>query len=399
MPGPGAYWIGEEEKREVLDVLESGHLSRYGDLSDPKFKQKVLTFEREFAEFSGVRYCQATSSGTSSLFISLHAMGIKPGDEIIVSAYTFIASYGAMIFLGAVPVLAEIDESLNLDPYEIEKRITPKTKAIMPVHILGNPCDMDAIMEITGKHGLQVIEDCCQACGASYKGKKVGSFGQMGGFSLNIYKTITAGDGGMLITDDPQLYERAFSLQDQGYKKKDGSLAIAPPSILGMNFRINELTGAVALAQLRKLNKITSTLRSKKKKLKDKIAGLPSMQFRTIHDGEGECGTLLTVIFDDAEKTERIAKLLGTTTVQDSGWHVYSNMDNINEYLASVGQPHGIGAYPRTDDILKRSINISIGVVDPGLGAGAGININATDDEIDRTAELFHRAYHEVYST
>ncbi|RJP27065.1 MAG: DegT/DnrJ/EryC1/StrS family aminotransferase [Candidatus Omnitrophota bacterium] len=392
MPGPGAYWIGEEEKKEVLDVLESGHVNRYGDLDDPRFKQKVLTLEKEFAQYCGAKYCVATSSGTSTLLISLNTIGVKPGDEIIIPTYTFIASFGAPIFLGAVPVLAEIDESLCIDPADIERRITPKTKAIMPVHILGNPCAMDAIMDIANKHGLPVVEDCCQACGASYHGKKVGTFGELGGYSLNIFKTITAGDGGMLITNNDEHYQRAFSMQDQGYKKQGGRLAIISPSILGLNFRINELTGAFALAQLRKLDKIIATLREKKRKFKELITGGPGYHFRTLNDPDGDCGTLLTVIFDSREKAAKVSQALGTTTVDDSGWHVYSNMDQIVRYLQSVGQPGALGDFPRTDNLLKRSINLSVGVVDAGLGSAFGIDINSTDEEIKQAADRFLHA-------
>ncbi len=392
MPGPGAYWIGEEEKQEVLEVLESGHVNRYGDLNDPTFKQKVLTFEKEFAEYCGAKHCVATSSGTSTLFISMKTIGIEPGDEIIIPTYTFIASYGAAIFLGAAPVLAEIDESLCIDPEDLEKRITPKTKAIMPVHILGNPCNMEAVMDIANRHGIPIVEDCCQACGASYRGKKVGNFGELGGFSLNIFKTITAGDGGMLITNNDEHYENAFSLQDQGYKKQEGKLAMIPPSILGLNFRINELTGAFALAQLRKLDKIINTLREKKRKLKELISGGQGYHFRTLNDSDGECATVLTVIFDKAEQAAKVSQTLDTVTVDDTGWHVYSNMDQIVRYLKSIGYAGSLGDVPRTDDIMKRSINLSVGVVDAGLGTAFGIDINSTDEDIERTAERFLNA-------
>jgi dTDP-4-amino-4,6-dideoxygalactose transaminase len=396
MAGPGAYWVGKEERREVLDVLDSGHLYRYGDLDDPKFKRKVLTFEKEFAEYCGAAYCQATSSGTGSILISLDAIGVKPGDEIIIPTYTFIASYSASIFLGTVPVLCEIDESLTMDPEDLERRITPKTKAIMPVHILGNPCNMDAIMEIARRHGIMVVEDCCQACGASYRGKKVGTFGEFGAFSLNINKTITAGDGGMVITDKKEYFEHAFAMQDQGHKPKGGGLSRIPPSIVGLSFRINELTGAVALAQLRKIDGILSTLHRKKKTLKGLIADIPGMHFRRLNDEEGECATLLTVIFDSAERAAKVSRALGTHTVDDSGWHVYSNMDQINRHLEELGRPHDLGAYPRTDELLKRSINISVGVVDAGLGAGWGIYIDSTDEEIERVGARFIRACEEA---
>ena len=392
--GPGKFWIGEEETAEVMEVMSTGHLSRYGDLDDPSFKRKVLTFEEEFSRYTGVRHCLATSSGTGALLISLRALGVGPDDEVIIPTYGFVASYGATLFLGAVPVLAEIDESLTLDPEDAERRITERTKAIMPIHMLGNPCRMESILAIAEKHNLAVLEDCCQACGASYDGRKVGSFGQMGAFSLNVFKTITTGDGGMLITDSSELYQQAFAIQDQGYRRKEGRLEIVEPSVLGLNFRINELTGAVALAQLRKLDRIISTLQKKKDRLKKLLKDIKGAKFRRINDPGGECATLLTVIFEDQERARKVAESLQTVTVDQSGWHVYSNMDHVNRCLAERGLPNGPGAYPVTDDLLSRSINLSVGVVDAGLGSGFGININSTEAEIEFVAERFLQACH-----
>jgi dTDP-4-amino-4,6-dideoxygalactose transaminase len=392
MPGPGSYWIGEEEKKEVLEVLASGHLSRYGDLNDPKFARKVYTLEKAFARYAGVPYALATSSGTSALMCSLLAVGLKPGDEVIVPAYTFVATYSAAVFLGIAPVLCEIDESLNMDPADIERRITPKTRAIMPVHMLGNPCNMDAIMAIAREHDLFVLEDACQAAGASYKGRKVGSFGEMAGFSLNVFKTITAGDGGLVAASTEEYYKLAFGLHDQGHSPLRAGLEVGQRSLLGLNFRINELTGAVALAQLRKIERITATLRKKKNALKARLKGIPGLSFRKLHDAEGECGTLLTVLFDDARQAAQVAQALGSKTVDQSGWHVYANMEHLNRHLKEIGQPYGKGAYPRTDDILRRAINISVGVVDAGLGSGFGIHINSTDAEIEMVAQRFRKA-------
>ncbi len=180
MSGPGAYWFGKEEMDAAMEVLQGGYLFRYGSEDDPRFLHKVATLEKEFAQYCDADYALATSSGTSALLVSLIAMGLKPGDEVIVPAYTFIATYSSCIFAGLVPVLAEIDESLSLDPDDIEHRITSRTKAILPVHMLGNPCNMDRIMEIARKHNLLVLEDSCQAAGATYKGKKVGTIGHMG---------------------------------------------------------------------------------------------------------------------------------------------------------------------------------------------------------------------------
>jgi dTDP-4-amino-4,6-dideoxygalactose transaminase len=392
MPGPGNQWIGKEELAELVDVMESGHLFRYGSLEDPSFKHKVYTLEQEFAAHCGARYALATSSGSGALVAALKAIGIGPGDEVIVPAYTFIATYSSIIFAGGVPVLAEIDRSLDIDPADIEHRITKRTRAIMPVHMLGNPCDMDAILGIAARHKLTVIEDACQANGGSYRGRKLGTIGRIGAFSLNVYKTVTAGDGGMIVTDDPDLYALAFGFHDQGHSPLRSGVEVGKRSVLGMNFRMNELTGAVALAQLRKLDRIVATLHEKKTRFKELIAGAGGFQFRVLNDPDGECATLCTVLFDDPSKAARVAGRLGTTTVDRSGWHVYANMEPFNRYLREKGFPHGKGSFPRTDDILSRAVNLSVGVVDAGLGAAFGINIDASDKEIVRAAERFREA-------
>ncbi len=392
MPGPGLYWVDEEERREVMDVFDSGYFFRYGDLDDPNFKHKVYSFEQEFAAYSGVNHTLMTSSGTSAILAAAAAMGLKAGDEVIVPAYTFVASYTALIFLGIVPVLAEIDESLTIDPEDIDRRIPPHTKAIMPVHMLGNPCDMAAIMSIADKHGLLVLEDACQAAGGSYQGRKLGTIGCMGTFSLNICKVITTGDGGAVVTNDKELFERAFGMHDQGHKPLRSGVEVGTRDILGLNFRANEISGAMALAQLRKIDGIIETLRAKKRKFKEQITGIDGFQFRTLGDPAGECATLCTVIFNTQEEAARVSQALNTTTVDKSGWHVYANMEHVNRHLKEVGQPHGKGAYPRTDDILSRAVNISIGVVDGGLGSAFGININSSDEEIEAAANQFRKA-------
>ncbi len=398
MPGPGFYLVGDEEKKEVLDVLENGYLFRYGSEDDTRFKHKVATFEKEFAKYVGVNHCIALSSGTAALLTCLTALGIGPGDEVIIPGYTFIASISSIIYARAIPVFAEIDESLTIDPDDIEKKITEKTKAIIPVHMLGNPCDMEKIMEIAKKHKLFVIEDVCQAAGASYKGKKLGSIGDIGAFSLNFFKTISAGDGGIVVTDDGILYERAFGFHDQGHKPSRMGVEVGVRSLIGLNFRINELTGAVALAQLRKIDRIISTLHEKKKKLKNKILNIDGIGFRKIND-EGECATLLTLLFDNPEIAEKFCKKIGTKTVYNSGWHVYNNMENIlgKKMPTKINCPFVCPYYdqeveysahmlPKTGSILKRAVNISVGVVDSGLGAGFGISILSDDKEIDDCA-------------
>ncbi len=391
--GPGSFVFGDEERKEVMEVLDGRYLFRYGAADAEGYTHKVVDFEDELKKVMGAKYAVATTSGTCSLLASLAALGIGAGDEVIVPGYTFIASISTIMLAGAIPVLAEIDESLTIDVTKIESLITPKTKAIMPVHMLGNPCNLDAIMEIAKKHNLYVIEDCCQAVGASYKGKRVGTYGNIGAFSLNVFKTISTGDGGAVITNDENLYERAFGYHDQGHKPNRLGVEVGNRSLLGMNMRMNELTGAVALAQTRKLDEILETLRYKKAMLKDLLSDLPNISFRTIND-EGECATLLTILFDTKELAEAFCEKTGGRPIAYSGWHVYNNMEQIlDKKTWTTAHPfhqdertYAKNMLPITDDILERAVNISVGVVDKGLGAGTGININSTTEEINQVA-------------
>lgn len=392
--GPGSYVFGAEEKKELMDVMEAGNLFRYGTIGVDGFQGKVVTFEKEMAAQLGHKHVVATSSGTGSLMCCLAALGIGLGDEVIVPGYTFIASISTIILMNAIPVLAEIDESLTIDPTKIEKLITPRTRAIVPVHMLGNPCDMDPIMEIAKKHNLYVIEDCCQAVGARYKGRCVGTIGDMGAYSLNVFKTITTGDGGFVGTSDDTLYERAFGFHDQGHKPSRMGVEVGNRSIVGMNMRMNELSGAVAVAQGRKLPKVLETLRMKKAMLKAELQGLPGVGFRKIND-PGECATLLTLLFDTRERAEAFCQKAGTAPIANSGWHVYNNMEQIlgkktwtDKHPFTMSDAHyEKHMLPATDDILSRAVNISVGVVDKGLGSGTGININSTEDEIKAVAD------------
>jgi dTDP-4-amino-4,6-dideoxygalactose transaminase len=382
-----------------MEVLESGHLSRYGSLDDLSFGHKVYSLEQEFAALCGSRHAVATSSGTGSILISLLALGIGPGDEVLVPGFTYVASIGAIVHARATPVLVEVDESLTMDPADVRAKITERTRAIMPVHMLGNPCDMTALRQIADQYGLSLVEDCAQAGGATFRGKRVGTFGEYGAFSLNRYKMMAAGDGGIIVTDDQDLYERAFALHDQGHTPlRDGMKEAGPRSLIGLNFKMNELTGAVALAQTRKLDWMLETLREKKAQLKAQLPVVDGMRFRTINDLEGECATLLTVLFDTREQAERVAGNIGGRTVGSSGWHIYHRMDQIVEHKtpgADWSQParhRNAGDLPRTDDILSRAVNLSVGVVDSGIGAGFGINFGSTSAEIAEVAGRFAEA-------
>jgi len=397
--GPGALLFGEEEIKEIQDVLNTGYLYRYGDADDPNFQKKVLTLEDDLCEYFGVRHALAVNSGTSALLCALAALGIGPGDEVIVPGYTFIASISSIINSRAVPVLAEVDDSLTIDPADIALRITPRTKAIMPVHMIGNPCKMDEIMEIAKKHNIAVIEDACQAMGGSYKGKLLGTIGDIGCFSMNRFKPINTGDGGALVTKDVALFERAFAFHDQGHLPRREGTEEGNRTIFGMNFRMNELTAAVAIAQLRKLEGLLKDLRAKKKIMKDEIAKVPGVAFRTIND-PGECATLLTLKFDTQEKAAAFAAAMNTRTVHYSGWHVYDRMEQLMDRSTptafkcpftcplNASEPrYHKGMLPYTSDLLMRCVTIGIGVSDKGNGAGIGISILSSEDEVRAMAE------------
>lgn len=409
MPGPGYYWIGKEEEEELLSLIRARYLFRYGDPKDPAFKHRVKTLEEEVAGKFGVKYALALSSGTSALITALSAAGIGPGDEVIVPGYTFIASMSSVITCNAVPVLAEVDESLTLDPQDVEARITPYTRAILPVHMIGNPCDLERLSKIAKKHKLLLIEDTAQAFGGSYRGKRLGTIGQIGTYSFNIFKTINAGDGGMVVTDDEELYQKAFGYHDQGHLPLRMGVEVGQRSVIGQNYRMNELSAAVLLAQFRKLDRLIERLTALKTRFKKQLQGVKGLEFRRLNDPQGECHTILTVFLPDKKSADEVAGKLGTTTVAHSGWHVYNNMENIlgmktiNPRNNPLKHPfykgkaeYRKGMLPKTDALLERAINISVGVVDRGLGSAFGINLESNEAEVDRQAETFRKTVEQV---
>lgn len=393
--GPGALLFGEDEKKELMDIISTGHLYRYGDADNPEFLRKVYTLERQIAEFATTKYCVAVNSGTSALLTALSAAGIGPGDEVLVPGYTFIASISSIVYARAIPVLVEVDESLTMDPADLEKKITDRTKAIVPVHMLGNPCNMDRIMQIAKQHNLIVIEDACQAFGGTFKGKKLGSFGLAGCFSFNRFKTINSGDGGAMVTDDEDIYKLGFAFHDQGHFPLRDGAEMGNRAILGLNFRMNELTGAVLLGQMKHIDYIPKKLRANKAIVKEILSEVEGLEFRRINDPEGEIGTLLTMRFPTVKAAEGFAAELGGKPVYYSGWHVYDHMEQLlgKKMPTKTGCPftcplygqnpiYEKGMLPQTDDLLSRSVSVGIGVIDKGNGAGFGINILSSENEI-----------------
>lgn len=401
MPGPGLDLLGAEELAEVAEVLASGHLARYGP-DDDSFPAKVRRFEELVAERSETKFTLAVNSGTSGLFLALVGLGIGPGDEVIVPGFTFVATISSVIYARARPVLAEIDESFNLDPRDVEARITPRTRAIIVVHMLGNPGRLDELKAVASRHGLPLIEDAAQAFGATYRGRWVGGQAEAGVYSFNEFKTITCGDGGMLVTDDEGLYRRAFAMHDQGHSPNRRGIEVGNRPFLGLNFRMTELQGAVLLAQVRRLDRIRDHLRANRDLVQSIIGEIPGIGFRTLPDPEGDLAAHLVVLFPDASTALAVTAELGSITLATSGWHVYTHMEHVltGRTITGRGCPfdctctderpasYRAGMLPATDRLLERSMSFSIGVQDPNL-APFGLRMRDGADVARARAEQF----------
>lgn len=401
MPGPGLDLLGAEELAELTEVLASGHLSRFGP-DDPSFPAKVLRFEQAVAELSGTSYALAVNSGTSALFLALVGLGIGPGDEVIVPGFTYVATISSVVYARARPVLAEVDETFNLDPIDVEARITPRTRAILVVHMLGNPARIAELQAVADRHGLTLIEDCAQAFGATYDGRWVGAHGAAGTYSFNESKTITCGDGGLIVTSDEALYRRMFAMHDQGHSPNRRGIEIGVRPFLGLNFRMTELEGAVLLAQVRKLDQIRNHLRANRDLVKEIIGDLPGIRFRTLPDPAGDIATHLVVIFPDAAIARAVTAEVGSSTFSTSGWHVYTQMEHVlaGRTITGRGCPfdcpctdptvpdYRAGMLPATDRLLERSMSFAIGVLDPNL-APFGLRMRDGADVARVQAERF----------
>ena len=329
---PGGMRIGEEEEAAVLEVLRTKRLFRYyGPQPGPS---KVEELEKAFASHVGSKYCLAVTSGTAALMVGLIGLGIGPGDEVIVPAYTWIASASSVVAVGAVPIVAEVDASLTLDPEDVERKISPYTRAIIPVHMRGAPCRMDRLMEIARGHQLKVLEDTAQANGASFHGQPLGTFGDAGIYSLQFNKILTSGEGGLLVTNDEGVYQRAVMAHDV----VGGQRNHIPQDqvILGINFRMPELLAAVMLVQLKRHEKLLLDMRQRKSMLKESIAGVAKekgVEFRVIHDPAGDASVSLVFLMPDAALAHKVARSLNAEgasagvlySPDNEDYHVYAH--------------------------------------------------------------------------
>jgi dTDP-4-amino-4,6-dideoxygalactose transaminase len=323
------YELGQREIDAVAKVIREGQLFRYrggeGGWCDK--------FESRFAETTGSKHALVVSSGTAALICGMVAAGVEPGDEVIVPAYTFMATPLAVLALGAVPVIADVDESLMLCPKSIEANITSRTRAIMPVHMIGRSCDMGKIMKLARKHKLLVIEDACQAVGGTYKGKGLGSIGHAGGFSFNQFKIIGAGEGGAMVTNDLTGYDKAMVHHDGGCVFRKHADKVSTPFFAGTNFRVSEITGAILCEQLKQLPKILKQLRARQAVIREVLG--KRFALSPTHDWEGDCGTATPILFDtEADANAFLDKRQETGPFWpyrpvDTGRHVYTEWSPI----------------------------------------------------------------------
>lgn len=374
---PGGMEMDEREEQAVVDVIRSRRLFRY--YGPGCSASRVEEFEKRFAALAGAKYALGTSSCTGALTVALLAAGVQPGDEVIVPAYTFVASAAAVVAANAIPVIAEVDDSLTLDSMDVESNITGKTRAILPVHMRGAPCDMDGIMAVAGRHGLKVIEDAAQACGGTYRGRPLGSIGDAGCFSFQYHKIITCGEGGAIATSDKSLLNRAKALHDCGanWRGDDTVEGEVPPAFPGFNYRMGELNAAVLLVQLDKRDSILSRMRRSVAAIHEAVLEFPAASPRRLNDPAGDTGISYMFTVSDREKAKALAAALkaegvdagtmGDHTVPD--WHIYRHWAHILERRGNndAGYPFTLSERryspdmcPRTLDLLSRVVHLYI---------------------------------------
>lgn len=374
----GAEEISQEEIDAVIETLSIKKPFRYLHKAG---ESKVGLFESKFREFIGTEYALAVNSGTSALIAALVGIGIGSGDEVILPGYTYISSASAVLAANAIPVIAEIDNSLTLDPKDVERKITPSTRAIMPVHMRGVPCNMDEITAIARRHGLKIIEDVAQANGGSFNNKMLGSIGDVGAFSLQYHKIITSGEGGFVTTNDKTVFSRAAFQHDSAMMFWHRDFLDVEP-FDGENYRMNELQGALGLVQMKRIAAILSKLREIKGQILVEIADIPGIELQKIPDRFGDCGVSLAIFLPDEVKTKEFSAALKAEgipngSLYDNGIpdrHLFYNWSYVMQ--KSTADRHGCPwtcpyyqgsvsyskeMLPQTMNLLKRTILMPIG--------------------------------------
>lgn len=385
---PGHELIGQEELDQIIDIFKNsnGVLFAHGYDAKRAGRYRVREFEQAVAKKMGVKYCQAVSSGTAAIHTALHALKIGPGDEVITQSFTFVATIEAINALGATPILVDIDETLNMCPEALKKAITNKTKCIMPVHMMGNSAHIDKIISIANQHKIPVIEDACQAMGASFQDKPLGTIGRAGILSLDYNKTITTGEGGLILTNDAEIKKHISAFHDHGHENvADLPRGCDRAYVAGFNYRMTELQAAVGLAQLPKLDFIVEANRKNKTFIKEGLSALgDKIKFRDIPDPQGELADAVMFYLPNAKVAQAVvdkmtAEKVGTKNVPDAiKWHFAS-------YWPHIWKNHPIYAncyetqWKASFDLLARCVSLPI-------------NVMMTKETLQRTVEVVTNA-------
>lgn len=383
---PGVHHMGEEEVEVALRVLRSRSLYRYYGV-DPQ--GEVDAFESEFASFLGVRHAIAVTSGTEALQTALAALGVGPGQEVIVPAYMWVATVAAVVNLGAIPVLADIDRTFCLDPAVVKKSISPRTTGIIAVHMSGAPASIIELASLARARGLFLLEDCAQCLGGSVNGRKVGSFGDIGIFSFQTNKNMTSGEGGAVVTNDRRLYDRAFACHDMGYARdNNGRIRLNQMDLClwGRGCRMDELRASILRVQLKKLPQIIAAMRGSKYRIRQALEQFPQLELRQIVDSQGDTGCFListletpkfAIEVNHALRAEGIVTYpqgINNIVMNDWGLHIYFNIPSLvhKTSVERSGSPWKLtenrgsspnyqrGACPMADSLFARSILLAI---------------------------------------
>lgn len=376
---PGFELWGEEERKEVNEVLETGILMRYGFDGPRKGIWKSKELEAAICKRFGSKYAQLTSSGTSALTTALAALGIGAGDEVIMPSFTFVASFEAVLSVGAVPVLVDVDETLTVNPDAVRKAITRKTKCLMPVHMCGSMAEMDTLIKICKEYDLILLEDACQSIGASYKGRNVGTIGDAGTFSFDFVKTITCGEGGAVMTNKEDLYIKCDGYSDHGHDHKNVDRGADLHPFIGYNFRISELHAAVGLAQIRKLDRFLEIQKQNHSRLKNILSQVPEVYFRQIPDPAGDSCTFVSWFLPTEEITKAVVNemkaqniLAGNFYWYDNNWHYIRKWDHLknstslhplNEAQQSALKKLQSQDFSASDAVMSRCISTAISLL------------------------------------
>ena len=375
---PGFEFFGAEERKEVNDVLETGILMRYGFDGPRKGIWKSLELEKEITKVFGCQYAQLTSSGTAALTTAMAALGIGAGDEVIMPAFTFVASFEAVLSVGAVPVLVDVDETLTLNPDAVKNAVTARTKCIMPVHMCGSMADLDALKQICNEHNLILLEDACQSIGGTYKGKALGTIGHAGTFSFDFVKTITCGEGGVVMTNSEDVYVKCDGYTDHGHDHKGVDRGADLHPFIGYNYRISELHAAVGLAQIRKLDTFLAIQKKHHGYLKAALSAIPEVSFRQVPDPEGDSCTFLSWFLPTEELTRAFVTemkaqgiLAGNFYWFDNNWHYIRKWDHLKQATTlsrlNDAQQQALlqlqaQDFSVSDSIMSRCISTAIGL-------------------------------------